>query len=138
MTDAPAFLTVEQVLKVHERMIDLFGGDPSVRDYALLASAVMMPSAQFEGQYLHESTPRMAAAYLFHLCKNHPFVDGNKRTALATAEVFLQVNGFHLNADDDQLEQLTVGVADGTIPKAEVADFFETHAIPHDDPSSSQ
>ena len=87
MTDAPTFLTTDNVMAIHRRMIREFGGDPKVRDYGLLESAAMMPAAQFRGRFLHGGIPAMAAAYLFHLCTNHPFVDGNKRTVLASAEV---------------------------------------------------
>ena len=85
MIGSPVFLTVDHVLTIHRRVIDEFGGDPALRDRGLLESAVMMPAAQFGGGYLHDGIPAMAAGYLFHICKNHSFVDGNKRTALATA-----------------------------------------------------
>ena len=74
-------MTVEHVLDVHRRMILEFGGDPSLRDSGLLESDVMMPAAQFGGRFLHDGIAAMAAAYLFHLCRNHPFVDGNGRAA---------------------------------------------------------
>ena len=72
----------------------------------------------------------MAAAYLFHLCRNHPFVDDNKSTALATAEVFIILNGVRLNAADAAVETLTVGVADGRLSKEDVCAFFREHATP--------
>ena len=76
------------------------------------------------------STPAMAAAYLFHVCMNHPFVDGNKRTALATAEVFLLLNDMPLTADNAALYELTVGVAASRVSKEEVTAFFGEHSIP--------
>lgn len=121
------FLSVEQVLAIHKRMIDEFGGAPDVRDHGLLESAVAMPQAQFSGQYLHSGITAMAAAYLFHLCKNHPFVDGNKRTALATAATFIDLNDYSLNATDDQLEQITLGVADSTFDKDELTKILKKH-----------
>ena len=87
-----------------------------------------MPRAGFGGEYLHQGVPAMAAAYLFHLCKNHPFVDGNKRTALAAAEVFLQLNNHRLTATNARLARVTLGVAEGTISKRELTVFFEQHA----------
>jgi len=127
MSQPAIFLTVEHVLAIHSRMIEQFGGDPGIRDEGLLASAVAMPTARFGGQWLHAGIAPQAAAYLFHLCKNHAFVDGNKRTALAAAEVFVQLNARKLSATDEQLEQLTLGVADGTVSKAETIEFFRAH-----------
>jgi death-on-curing protein len=125
MRAAPAFLTVEHVLDVHSRVIEEFGGDLGVRDEGLLESAVAMPAAQYGGEFLHPDIASMAAAYLFHLCRNHAFVDGNKRTALASAEVFLLVNDHRLQARNTEVEALTRGVADGTVAKSEVAAFFK-------------
>jgi death on curing protein len=129
VTREPAFLTVAQVLAVHRRIIAEFGGDPGVRDMALLESAVAMPAARFGGAFLHDGLPAMAAAYLFHLCKGHPFVDGNKRTALATAEVFLHLNGLRLRVGDAAVEALTVGVADGRVSKEKATEFFGQHGV---------
>lgn len=130
MTDEPAFLAVDHILAIHRRMIREFGGDPDVRDYGLLESAVMMPAARFAGRFLHKGIVAMAAAYLFHLCKNHPFVDGNKRTALVSAEVFLVLNNKRLLATNKELEELTLGVADGRISKDDVISFFRGHVTP--------
>src|SRR5207249_5785917 len=89
MTSAPVhFLTVDQVLSIHARVLAEYGGGDGVRDIGLLDSAVAMPAAAFGGQHLHDGIPAMAAAYLFHICKNHAFVDGNKRTGLAAAIQF--------------------------------------------------
>lgn len=132
MTDAPAFLTVEHVLAVHRRMIKEFGGNSAVRDHGLLESAVMMPAARFGGEYLHDGIPAMAAAYLFHLCKNRPFVDGNKRTALASAEVFVLLNGMRLTATNKELEKFTLGVAAGRVSKEETLAFFRRYAVAGD------
>ena len=129
--NAPAtFLSVQQVLAIHRRMIDEFGGGGDVRDRGLLESAVAMPAAQFGGRYLHDGLAAMAAGYLFHVCKNHPFADGNKRTAVAAAEVFLELNDRRLAATNDQLERLVIGVADGCIPKDEMVAFFRAHVGP--------
>jgi len=127
MKPSPCFLSIEQVKGVHRRVIREFGGDPAIRDEGLLESAVAMPKAMYRGNYLHPDVAAMAAAYLFHLCKNHPFVDGNKRTALVVTEVFLRLNGHRLAATARQLEQLTRGVADGSVTKAQAAEFFRRH-----------
>ena len=121
------FLTVEQVLAIHGLMIEEFGGAPEVRDHGLLESAVCMPQAKFGGRYLHKGLPAMAAAYFFHLCKNHPFIDGNKRTALTAAEVFIELNKRRLAATNEQLEKLTLGVADSSIDKETITKFFKKH-----------
>jgi len=70
-----------------------------------------------------------AAAYHFHLCANHPFVDGNKRVAVATSEVFLRVNGFELGAGNEELEEMTIEVASGRLRKEQVVDFFVQHVV---------
>jgi death-on-curing protein len=129
MKGEPRFLSEHQIRAIHRNVINAFGGDSSLRDHRLLSSAIAMPAATFSGQLLHTDMPTMAAAYLFHLCKNHPFVDGNKRTALAAAEIFLIVNDWKLKATDEELGDLTVGVADGTVSKDEVIEFFRNHAV---------
>lgn len=110
-------------------MISEFGGNPAVRDSGLLESAVMMPAARFSGEFVHDGIPSMAAAYLYHICKNHAFADGNKRTALASAVIFIQLNNMDIKATDVQLERITVGVAEGSVTKDEVIEFFKKHVI---------
>jgi death on curing protein len=124
----PIFLSVENVLTIHTRMIKEFGGKPGVRDRGLLESAVAMPAATFSGELLHQGLPAMAAAYLFHLCKNRPFLDGNKRVAVVAAEIFLNLNGMRLDAGNEELKHLCLGVAGGETSKDEVVAFFEKHA----------
>jgi death-on-curing protein len=130
MRRAPTFLPVEHVLAIHRRSIAEFGGDPAVRDQGLLESAVAMPAAQFGGEFLHDGIPAMAAAHLFHICKN--FVDGNKRTALASAEVFLLLNGMRLDAGNKDLEELTLGVAASRVSKEQATAFFVRRAVRDD------
>ena len=81
------FLTTEQILAIHRRMIERYGGDPTIRNAGLVETAAMMPQQAFGGTYLHPTKASMAAAYLFHLCANHGFTDGNKRTAAAARVV---------------------------------------------------
>ena len=87
----PAFLSLENILEIHQIQIGEFGGNPGLRDVGLLRSAAAMPAAQFGGQYLHDDLYEMAAAYLYHLALNHPFVDGNKRVAAMAADIFLLI-----------------------------------------------
>jgi death on curing protein len=118
------FLSVDVVLKIHHRVIEEFGGDPGLRDRGLLESAVAMPQSTFGGVHLHVGLPEKAAAYHFHLCANHPFMDGNKRVAVAAAEVFLLINGHELSASDNDVEALTLGVAAGRLSKDQAIEFF--------------
>ena len=90
------FLDISEVLFILENQIELYGGMYGIRDKNMLKSAIAMPEATFDNEYLHSSIPSMAAAYCFHICKNHPFVDGNKRAALATTLVFLELNDYAL------------------------------------------
>ncbi len=119
-----AFLSVDEVLLIHSRVIEEFGGDSGLRDRGLLESAVAMPQSTFGGDDLHSGLAGKAAAYHFHLCANHPFVDGNKRVAVAASEVFLLINGHELSASDDDIEELTLGVARGEKSKDQVIEFF--------------
>ncbi len=127
---APVFLTLDEVLALHADQIERYGGSAGLRDAALLESALAAPQATFDGAYLHSSLPEMAAAYLFHLVKNHPFVDGNKRIGLAAALAFLGLNGLWLEADPDALADLVVAVASGQADKAELAVFLKRHLQP--------
>ena len=122
--DGLTFVSVSDAIAIHRRMVDEFGGDPGLRDRGLLESALAMPKAMFGGDYLHADLPSMAAAYHYHLCANHPFIDGNKRVAVAVAEVFLRANGLQLDTTDDEIVELTLGVASGTIGKLEVANLY--------------
>jgi death-on-curing protein len=110
-------LTVEIVREIHAAAIGNFGGSDGVRELALLESAVAAPQAMFGGQSPYTDRVEMAAAYLFYLCKNHPFIDGNKRAALGTCIVFLRLNGIEPMADGDEWEELTMAVASSVIDR---------------------
>lgn len=111
------FLGVEDVLLLHTDTIDIDGGSQGVREHGLLDAAVAMPRQQFDGDYLHEDIATMAAAYLFHLAQNHPFVDGNKRAAVMAALSFLYVNGIEKLPAPQGLEVVTLQVAGGELSK---------------------
>ncbi len=123
----PLFLTLDEVSRLHARQIAEHGGGPGVLDAGLLASAVAQPAAAFGGQFAHADLAGMAGAYLFHLAKNHCFVDGNKRVAALAAVVFLAVNGVDFDVPPNDYYYLTYGVATGTVSKAEAAAFFREH-----------
>ena len=110
-------LTVEMVLGIHDQAIRRFGGSHGIRDTALLESAVAAPQATFAGESLYEDLVEIAAAYLFYLCRNHPFLDGNKRAALGACLVFLRVNGLEPRPDGDAWEAITLDVAAGGLDR---------------------
>ena len=112
-------LTVEIVREIHTEAIGNFGGSVGVRETALLESAVAAPQASFAGESPYRDIAEVAAAYLFYLCKNHPFVDGNKRTALGACIVFLRLNGVEPKADGPEWEELTMAVAASAIDRDE-------------------
>jgi death-on-curing protein len=105
--------TVEAVKAIHAEVLATHGGSPGLRDTSLLESAVAAPQATMAGKPLFSKPVEVAAAYLFYLCRNHPFIDGNKRTALATCLVFLSENGLlpEETLDTDAWEKLTLDVA---------------------------
>ena len=104
-------LTVANVLEVHAEAISQFGGSAGIRELALLESAVAAPQASFGGESVYTDVIEVAAAYLFFLCRNHPFVDGNKRAALGACIVFLRLNGVEPQSDSQSWEDLTLDVA---------------------------
>ena len=122
------FLTLSEVLLILEDQIRNYGGIYGVRDRNLLSSAIYMPESSFNGKYLHETVPAMAAAYAFHICQNHPFIDGNKRVALAISLVFLDINGYELNCKNETLYNEVMDVAKGEIKKEELMKFYEKHS----------
>lgn len=118
------FLDVADILTLHANQVELYGGEHGVRDLGLLESAVAQPQATFGGQFLHADVFDMAAAYLFHIVQNHPFIDGNKRTGVVAALAFLDLNGIEIEAPQGSLHDLTMSVATGKIGKPEIAAFF--------------
>jgi death-on-curing protein len=124
----PVFLTLEQVVRVHQSTLERYGGLDGLRDAGLLASAVAMPQSAFDGEWLHDDLFEMAAAYLFHLAQNHPFLDGNKRVGAACALIFLAMNGVDVEADEDGLVEITLRAATGNADKRDIAAFFRSIA----------
>ncbi len=114
------FLSTDNILQLHADTLHHEGGLAGVRDIGLLESATMMPQQQFSGELLHKTIAEMAAAYLFHLCKNHPFNDGNKRVAALSMLVFLGLNGVKRLPTPRWVEVTTLKVAAGSMSKAEL------------------
>ena len=127
MGDVP-FLTTDEVLEIHDDQIRRYGGAVGIRDIGLLQSAVAMPSTGVGDHYVHRDVYEMAAAYLFHIVQNHPFVDGNKRTGAVAAMVFLALNDIRLEAAEDELEHIVREVARGRLDKAGVSEFLRDNS----------
>lgn len=117
----PEFLTLAEVLEIHGSQIDAHGGSHGIRDRGLLESALAVPQAGFGGMFLHDGLFEMAAAYAFHIAENQPFVDGNKRTALAAALVFLELNGVELRDSNGRLYQAMIDVSSRKLDKQGLA-----------------
>jgi death-on-curing protein len=122
------FLALESVLRLHQYQIEQFGGVHGVRDAHLLESALAMPAATFGGHFLHADLYEMAAAYLFHIVQNHPFLDGNKRAGAAAAATFLEMNDVTLIADPDDFADFTFSVARGEKSKAAIAEYLRANS----------
>jgi death on curing protein len=120
------FLPEVIVLAIHDDQIRLYGGVYGVRDAAALDAALHMPQAQFGGQFLHSTIFEMAAAYGFHLCQNHPFIDGNKRSAGMVMFTFLQLNGLEPVAAEADYYAAMMAVATGQLSKEQLADWLKT------------
>jgi death-on-curing protein len=125
---SPLILTLDEVLAIHENQIARYGGAPGIRDMGLLMSALSQPVATFGGRFLHADVYEMAAAYLFHIVRNHPFADGNKRVGTVAALVFLALNDVDVKAPGDDLELLVLGVAQGRTDKPAITAFLRDHA----------
>ena len=124
----PRFLALERVLAIHCYQLEQFGGLDGIRDQNLLHSAIATPQATYGGQFLHADICEMAAAYLFHLVKNHAFFDGNKRVAAALG--FIELNDLRFTGDPDQYADLALEVARGNVTKPGIADFFRANVEP--------
>ncbi len=124
----PLFIPIGKILELHERQIRNYGGEPSIRDMKLLESALAMPMSGIEEEYFHSFPFEMAAAYLFHIVQNHPFVDGNKRTGAVAALVFLAMNDINVDMPEDLFERFIRDVATGKLLKPQIAKFLEQHS----------
>lgn len=125
----PVFLTLDDALEMHDEQIERYGGTHGIRDLPGLESALAVPQATFDGIWLHDSIPAMAAAYLFHLCQNHAFLDGNKRIGANAAITFLILNGWDLRMTEEELVNTVLGVASGVIGKRRLTEIFVAHCV---------
>lgn len=121
--------TVEQALFIHYRLIEETGGSHGVRDISLLQSALARPMATFGQTDLYPDIFTKAAALMHSLIKNHPFIDGNKRTAITTASIFLIRNGYKISASNKELERFTLKVASTYTEIQEIAKWFKKQTV---------
>jgi len=123
------YLTPEQVLFIHSRLIAETGGSHGIRDLGLLQSAIARPQVTFDGQDLYPDIFFKAGALMESLLQNHPFVDGNKRTAVTSAAMFLRMNGYRLTASNAELEQFTFAALLEHWPVDRLAAWFDGHVV---------
>lgn len=129
MSADPDFLSVEDVTQIHDEQIAAYGGAAGVRDQGLLESAVAMPRASFGEAYLHEDLAHMAAAYAFHIAQNQPFLDGNKRTGLVAALVFLDLNGVTVLDPQERLYDAMIAIAERRLDKDGLAELLRELSV---------
>ncbi len=122
--NTPVFLDLSHAIQLHRSLIEQYGGISGIRDIGLLQSAIAMPQSTYDANYLHTDIFEMASAYLFHIVRNHPFLDGNKRTGAAAAIVFLAMNDIQIDNDEQGLVDLTLSVVSGQAGKPEITEFF--------------
>jgi death-on-curing protein len=123
------YLTPEQVLFIHARLIAETGGEHGIRDLGLLQSAVSRPEATFDGNELYPDIHHKAAALMESLINNHSFVDGNKRTGIASAAMFLRINGYSLTISNKELETYTLSVASGQESVEMIAKWLKQYSV---------
>ena len=119
------FISLDQAIYLHELSIKNFGGRSGIRDYGLLNSAINLPQTTFLGKYLYKDIFEMACAYAFHLIKNHPFVDGNKRVGVLGAIIFFEINGYKVNFTNEELVDFGLAIACSKINKTEIVRIFK-------------
>jgi death-on-curing protein len=124
MIPEPEFLNLEDVIQIHDEQLSAYGGATGIRDQGLLESAVAMPQASFGEAYLHGDLAHMAAAYAFHIAQNQPFLDGNKRTGLVAALVFLDLNGITVLDPEEKLYDAMIAIAERRMDKDGLAELL--------------
>jgi death on curing protein len=125
----PDFLSLEEVIAIHDDQLLRYGGRPGILDMARLQTAVAVPTTGAGGDYFHTDIFLMAAAYLYHISQDHPFVDGNKRTGVVAAIVFLYLNGLRIETEELDLEEMVISVAEGRTDKPAIARFFQKNTV---------
>ena len=125
---AVSFIPTELVLTIHADLLQRYGGLPGLRDRNLLESALAQPKMTISAKFVHKTLFDKAAAYGFHLCKNHPFVDGNKRVAFVTMDIFLQKNGWEIVALEEDAYSTMIALASGKLSKVQLSSWLKEHS----------
>ncbi len=130
----PIFLSLNEIIVIHTNQLENYGGTAGIRDMGLLNSAIAMPLSGIGDTFFHKDLFEMAAAYLFYIVKNHPFVDGNKRVGAVAAIVFLEMNNVSIDADEDEFYHLVNNLAAGSqkMDKQVIAEFFRHNSLIRD------
>ena len=123
------FIPKDVGLTIHADLLQRYGGEPGVRDVGLLDSALAQPKMTYSGKYVHRSLFNKTAAYGFHVCKNHPFVDGNKRVAFVLMDIFLQKNGWEIISPEEEGYRMMMDLASGKLTKARLSSWLKRHSL---------
>ncbi len=123
------FLTLAEIIEIHNNQIGLYGGKEGIRDISLLSSAIALPKSTFDKKYLYNDIFEMASAYIYHLSQNHPFVDGNKRVALVVGLIFLDFNGIQIDDPKEELYKMMMNVASGKSNKKNIAEILRKLSV---------
>lgn len=124
------YLSLAEVVALHEALLEQSGGTPGIRDLSLLESALAQPMAAFDGLDLHPTLTAKAAALCFSLVRNHPFLDGNKRVGHAAMETFLVLNGYEIEARTDEQERIMLDVVAGRLTRDELERWLDHRTKP--------
>jgi death-on-curing protein len=122
------FIPDDLVLTIHADLLQRYGGRPGLRDRNLLESALAQPKMTVGGKFAHKTLFDKAAAYGFHVCKNHPFIDGNKRVAFVLMDIFLQKNRWEIVAHEEEAYSLMMDLASGKLTKAQLSTWVKEHS----------
>lgn len=122
------FIPEELVLTIHADLLQRYGGQPGLRDRNLLESALAQPMVTVSGKLAHKTIFDKAAAYGFHVCKNHPFIDGNKRVAFVLMDTFLQRNGWEIVAHEEDVYSIMIALSSSRLSKAQLASWLKKHS----------
>ena len=125
---AVRFIPKEVVFTIHADLLQRYGGEPGLRDVGLLDSALAQPKMTFDGNYVHKTLFDKASAYGFHVCKNHPFVDGNKRVAFVLMDIFLQKTGWEIVSPEEEAYRMMMNLASGKMTKAQLSTWLKEHS----------
>jgi death on curing protein len=125
---ATRFIPDRIVATIHSDLLQRYGGRQGLRDPNLLDSALAQPKMTMGGKFVHKSLFDKAAAYGFHVCRNHPFVDGNKRVAFVLMDIFLQRNGWEISANEEEAYSMMMTLASGKLSKAQLSGWLKEHS----------